>query len=147
LIPLQATLRLNYYLNKDTRAKTETWIKASGEKAIFENYSSVLSERAAKKSKLASSSFYQYAGCLAELDLATIKNQKVRYLASSSFMYDRYFLGNKLKNQHKRIYKYYREYQSLFSYPFIEVKPAYKSFAFSNPTIRIIDINPETVKD
>lgn len=32
----------------------------------------------------------------------------------------------------------------LYSYPYTEIKPAYKTFAFSNPVIRIIDIrDPE----
>ena len=37
--------------------------------------------------------------------------------------------------------KVYTKYEELFqTYPFVEIAPAYKSFAFSNPTIRILDI-------
>jgi hypothetical protein len=84
---------------------------------------------------------------LAELDLIKLQNEKkTRYLLASSFTYDRYFVREKIiKNQSlkkkMKILEYSWKYEFLFSHPFIEIKPAYRTFAFSNPTIRIIDIS------
>jgi len=33
-----------------------------------------------------------------------------------------------------------RGYRRLFRYPYVEIRPAYRSFAFSNPVIRIVDL-------
>jgi hypothetical protein len=137
-LPLYETIQLVYHLNKDTRYKADQWIKSHGGMAIFEQYAIE-----ARKSNLAQQPGYQYVKTLADLDLEEVKNKKIPYLVASSFMYDRYFLGSKLKNQPKEIYRYHQEYELLFKYPITEIKPDYKSFAFSNPTIRILDIRNE----
>lgn len=53
---------------------------------------------------------------------------------ASSFHYDRYQLGTKLQNQRDAGYEF------LFRYPYAEIRPDYKSFAFSNPVLRIVDL-------
>jgi len=55
-------------------------------------------------------------------------------------MYDRFIRGKSLKNQGEAVYEAYQKYGELFSLPFTEITPPYKSFAFHNPTVRIIDI-------
>ncbi len=55
--------------------------------------------------------------------------------------YERYRIASRLKGQKQIVYLIQRKYEHLFShYPVQEFKPAYRTFAFSNPTIRIIDI-------
>ena len=43
----------------------------------------------------------------------------------------------------RAVYERHEKYEELFAYPTVEIKPAYHSFAFSNPTIRIVDIGPQ----
>jgi hypothetical protein len=58
----------------------------------------------------------------------------------SSFNYERFFIGAEWWGQQPKVYKTHKKYMQLFSYPYREIIPAYKTFAFSNPVIRIIDI-------
>ena len=58
----------------------------------------------------------------------------------SSMEYDRYYYGLKCTDQNESVYKRHQAYERLFRYPYVEIKPKYKTFAFSNPTIRIADI-------
>jgi len=129
LSPSYETAQLVYYLNKDTRSKVDTWRKSISQRVIAEKYSS--------------SSWYRDIFSLAELDILQEKTWDVTYLVASELMYGRYVFGNTLKNQPKAVYERYNRYQELFKYPFIEIKPAYKTYAFSNPTIRIIDVRKE----
>ena len=63
------------------------------------------------------------------------------FLVASSFQYDRYLYGATLHDQRPVVYKFAGAYRKLFSsYPYLEFAPAYRSFAFSNPTVRVIDI-------
>jgi hypothetical protein len=32
------------------------------------------------------------------------------------------------------------KYLSLFEYPYVEIQPVYESFAYSNPTLRVINL-------
>lgn len=45
--------------------------------------------------------------------------------------------------QSDKVYAMSRGYRELFKHPYTEIKPPYKSYAFSNPTIRIVDISGE----
>jgi 4-amino-4-deoxy-L-arabinose transferase-like glycosyltransferase len=118
------TLLLDYYLTRDTRAEAASWIAATGEKAWFEQYGGTARD----------------TWTFAHMDLAEARAANARYLVASSFMYDRYFRGSKLKNQSATVYEGHRCYVELFRYPYVEFRPKYKSFVFSNPTIRIVDI-------
>ena len=42
---------------------------------------------------------------------------------------------------------YYEGYRRLFRYSYFEIRPEYRSFAFSNPVIRIVDLHSEPVVD
>ena len=74
------------------------------------------------------------------MTLDKLRQLKIKYLVTSSFLYERYEYGAKLSSQNPRVYARNNIYKELFLYQYIEIKPAYKSFAFSNPTMRIIDI-------
>jgi hypothetical protein len=80
-------------------------------------------------------------GCLADYNLQKLRSFKVKYLVASSFLYERYEYGAQLSDQKQKVYRRHNAYKELFLHPYIEIKPVYKSFAFSNPTIRIIDIS------
>jgi len=124
-IPLYESIQLVYHLNKDTRALAEKWINKTSQKAKYEKYASTQHDVIS----------------LTDLNIREEQNNNVTYLVASSFMYDRFVFGGKLENQDKEVYERQKKYEMLFSYPFIEIRPAYKTFAFSNPTIRIIDIS------
>ena len=124
LWPFYESLQLVYHLNHDTREKANRWVKETQAKVRLENYTGLDKD----------------VGSLSSLNIPVERRQGITHLVASSFMYDRYVYGNKLKNQDETVYEIYKKYEELFSYPFFEIRPTYKSFAFSNPTIRVIDI-------
>lgn len=121
--PLQASLRLDYYLTRDTRAEAERRAPALGGTVLFGNYASRDGRRK-----------------LAEDSLDSLRSAGVTYLAASSFDYDRYLFAAGLTNQDASTYRRARAYQEMFRLPYVEIRPAYRAFAFSNPVIRIVDI-------
>ena len=127
VLPFYSAVQLVYHLDKDTREEAKEWMKAAKEKVMCEKYVFT----------------YQIIRSLADVDINVWKSRGFSYLVASSFQYDRYFFGRKLEGPDPEIYRAYERYKKLFSYPYREIKPAYKSYAFSNPVIRIIDIrNP-----
>ena len=75
------------------------------------------------------------------MDPAAWRAKGVDYLVASSFMYDRYTTGAQLRNRRREIYQTHARYTELFTLPYVEFAPAYRTFAFSNPVIRIIDLH------
>ncbi len=124
-LPLPRAFALVYCLARDTRAQAEEWVKRSGVEARFEVYSS-----ATRKD----------IGKLWKLDLDRERESGVTHVVASSLMYERYEFGGRLAGQTPEVYAAAAKYRDLFSLPYIEIKPEYMTFAFSNPTIRIIDI-------
>ncbi|MGE5239602.1 MAG: phospholipid carrier-dependent glycosyltransferase, partial [Chloroflexota bacterium] len=124
-LPLPRTFALVNCLTRDTRAQAEEWVKLSGAEARFEVYSSASR---------------QDIGKLWKLDLDRERASGVTHVVSSSLMYERYEFGAGLAGQPPEIYAAAAKYRELFSLPYIEIKPECMTFAFSNPTIRIIDI-------
>ena len=127
-IPFSASTQLAYYMNKDTRETAKRWIEANGGKALYETYASENRD----------------TRCVARLDIPAEQKNGTRFLVSSSFQYDRYYLGSRLKNLEKKVYLIHQSYTDLFKWPYIEIKPQFKPFAYSNPVIRIVDISPAT---
>jgi hypothetical protein len=127
IMPVYETTNLLFYIDKDTRARVRDHIDKSEKNIKFETYASQISN----------------VKTLAILNIEEERKKGIRYLVASSFLYDRYSYGVRIGNQEEYIYEAYRRYTELFKYPYVEIKPEFKSFAFSNPTIRIIDIrNP-----
>ena len=66
---------------------------------------------------------------------------QARYVVTSSFRYERYLFGEGLLFQSKKVRRIAAQYRRLLACPRQEIiRPRYASFAFSNPTIRIIDL-------
>ncbi len=130
-VPLIKTVKLDYYLEKDTRKTVKEYFKNSPYNPLYG----------------------AYAAENRDIDVAVNKSieeyrqSNITHLVVSSFRYERYSIGSKLKKQENKVHRRHKGYVELFKYPYIEIKPAYKSFAFSNPTIRIIDIRNNSKKD
>ncbi len=122
------TVLLDYFLGHDTRAAAAKWIGKVRQPVLREHYSGTDSD----------------LWTLSSIDLNDVRDRGVRYVIASSFMYDRYFHGNELLGQDPFVYSGYQRYRELFAHPYIEFKPTYCSFAFSNPTIRVVDIQAAT---
>lgn len=124
VIPLQTSLRLDYHMQPDTRDRAIATIVAEPRLTIFEQY--------------AAPSFGIES--LAQLDIDELRRRGVTYLVASSFEYDRFFHAATLRNHPAWVRDWVAAYQRFFRYPYVEVRPEYRSFGFNNPTIRIIDI-------
>ena len=130
-IPFYETLRLDYYLNKDTRGMVEELNKHESGKVLFGGHTGDWSGKVG---------FYNYE------EIGAMQREGVTKIVVSSFEYDRYLLGGTLNRQDSKVYRISRKYAELFQYPYGEIKPGYKSFAFSNPTIRIVDISGDVLE-
>lgn len=76
----------------------------------------------------------------ADVDIEAEKKNGLCYVVASSMAYDRYYYGAEMKNQFESVYTRHAGYERLFQYPYVEIKPQHRTYAFSNPTIRIVDI-------
>jgi len=123
-LPLWDSIQLDRFLTRDTRAEAAKWLHAEGGRAVREIYAGTNWDR----------------GTVAEVDVERARRQGTEYLVASSFTYDRYRLGATVEGQPASVYRRQRAYERLFQYPSVEFTPEYRSFAFSNPVIRIIDI-------
>ncbi len=126
ILPLYDTVLLDYYLRNDTRIEAEEWVSSRGGRAVYEYYAT------AKKADVWS---------VAAVNVQKAKRLGIDYLVASSFRYERYFIGAQLSGQHQSVQDMHERYVRLFSNPYVEISPAHKSFAFSNPVIRIVDIS------
>jgi hypothetical protein len=77
---------------------------------------------------------------VALVDVDAMAKEGSRYLVASSFLYDQAFVGCRSGPCDGRLKVYFDGYQRLFSYPYTEIRPHYRTFAFSNPVLRIVDI-------
>lgn len=124
VLPLYDSAMLVHHLDKDTRDEARVWLKAAGLKAVCEYYGPLRHR----------------ARSVADCDIEREREKGVAFLVASSFTYDRYLYAATLRNQAEKVYERAGGYRKLFGYPFVEFAPAHRSFGFSNPTIRIIDI-------
>jgi predicted membrane-bound mannosyltransferase len=119
------TFLLVHHLKKDTRNEAIAWLKESKANVKGEMYTMT-------ENRVVSITF---------LDINQEREQGVDFLVASSFYYDRILVAKKLKHCPHHVASAYEQYNYLFKLPCIEFKPKHRSFAFSNPTIRIIDIH------
>lgn len=117
---------LVYYINKDTREEARAWMLAHPGEFRGDYYATQRGEGAVKS--------------LVFLDLEKERKEGVRYLLTTNFMYDRIYITHAIEGAKDCIQRSFERYEVLFAFPYTEIKPAYRSFAFSNPTIRIINI-------
>ena len=115
---------LIYYLNKDTRLQAKEWISNHPGKCHGDQYASMI----------------RGTTCISTLDLKKAQENGIEYLMASSFFYERVNFASNLKQKPAIIIESKETYDRLFSRPYLEIRPVYKSFAYSNPTIRIIHL-------
>lgn len=118
---------LVYYLTRDTRAEALIWMETHKGQYQGDQYALVT----------------RGLPCVSTLCLQKQKEAGVHYLLTSSFFYDRISFAAGLRHKADIILSCKNNFDRLFDLPYTEIKPAYKSFAFSNPTIRIVDIRTE----
>jgi 4-amino-4-deoxy-L-arabinose transferase-like glycosyltransferase len=123
-LPLYTSVRLVSEIDDDTRFKATEWLKTHPGKAIAETYAAEVAP----------------FRTVAMLSGDYLVDERVDYLVASSFTYERFLVGATLPGQDPRIHEDYERYMELFARPYVEIAPAYRSFAFSNPVIRIIDM-------
>ncbi|MBX3440090.1 MAG: tetratricopeptide repeat protein, partial [Planctomycetaceae bacterium] len=78
------------------------------------------------------------------LDVDELHRQGIRYVVTSSFSHDIYQQQARLAGQPSQIYEVASGYESLFELPFIEFRPNFRSFGFSNPIVRVVAVAPVT---
>lgn len=129
IYPLYDSIKLVQYLDDDTRAQVAEVIDplASREEVVYEYYAS--------GDNGADDWMFTYFNWKKAVE------QGKRYAVASSFAYDRFFNASVHEGQTEWAIRSKQVYSELFEkLPYIEIKPKYKSFAFSNPTLRIVDL-------
>ncbi len=126
IFPLISSIKFDYFLNRDSRSQLPAIVATKQDPVVYEAYTTV--GKALTKS-------------LAGFDTGP-NGENACTLVLSSFMYDRYLFGSSLKDQDPLVHAFAKGYLDFFAYPYTEVRPEYKSYAFSNPTLRIVDICP-----
>jgi 4-amino-4-deoxy-L-arabinose transferase-like glycosyltransferase len=132
LLPAYKSFNLLRNMNEqDTRARAFNWLKErQGDGEVYFGKYTLLKNTDSGR-------IYQ----LDDETIETLRAQGYRYAIASSFGYDLYFIGAELADQPGRISRYKDVFENVFSkYEYHEIRPNYQSFAFSNPTIRIIDL-------
>jgi hypothetical protein len=56
-------------------------------------------------------------------------------------VYDRYLFGSQLSGQPREVYEIAARLRGLWSLPHREFRPEFETYAFSNPTLRIVDVS------
>lgn len=127
--PATDSINLVLNFNNDTRGKIEEALQNSSNSVVAETYSLPATK-------------YRVVPRLTDLDLQG-KDKNVCTLVASSFRYSRYLFAGELANLDPVVSDRYQKYLDLFQYPYIEIQPQHRSFAFSNPVIRIINVCPQ----
>lgn len=121
--PLSDSVRYVAAMGHDTREMAQEWLleRNIGQSEVdYEAYASP------RLDEVEYWSLYMAAHNVDEFQAKGIK-----YLVVSSFQYERYPVGS----------EQWQGYQDLFEFPYTEIKPAFRSIGFSNPTLRIVDIS------
>jgi len=125
------SLLLDYFLTRDTRDIAQRVLREFGAKPAYERHATLSFEDTS----------------LAEYSAAELCQRGATHAVCSSFQYERFFFAEKLPGQRPEIAELRESYQKLFDRPHTVIRPAYKSYGLSNPTIRIIPVcdSPETM--
>ena len=122
--PAYDSIQLVYHLTRDTRAQLENFLKKNQTKIFAEHYT------------MKNNDIFMLVNARGSMN--RLIPQDTHYLIAGSFIYDRYLMGAEY-DQSTKVQERANFYQTLFEYPYIEFRPAYKSYGFSNPTIRLVD--------
>ena len=128
LFPAYDSVNLVAHLVDDTRFTADSCIKDFGGGYLYEAYALPRYEGEG------------FVESVADIDIEGAKSRGICRVVTSSMEYDRYYYGLHCTDQAGVVYNRHQAYERLFQYPYVEISPKYKTFAFSNPTIRIIDI-------
>lgn len=129
IYPIYDSIMLVHHLINDTRAQVYEMLgsEATEGEVLYEYYAS-------GEAKNDTWMFNYFDWTKAVLD-------GNKYAVTSSFSYDRFLLAKAYPDQPDWVIHSIKRYDELFEkLPYKEVRPAYKSFAFSNPTLRILDL-------
>lgn len=118
---------------EDPRYKADVWVQEHEEvKVLFGYYASLHGE---------------YADVANPGLIEGYQKEGYTHLIYSSYSYQRFLDALKWRNQDELTYIKGERFQYIFNtYPYIEIKAPYKSYAFSGPTIRIVDIRKDKKK-
>lgn len=120
------TISLVKNMSHDTRDISTLW--------MMEHEGEYLAERYTGKNQ---SNRYR---TLADTNIEKAQAEGIKYLIISSFVYDRIVFAKTLPHHDPAIDAILNDYHRLLTYPYIEIKSDTPSYAFTNPTIKIIDI-------
>jgi len=128
--PAWDSFRLVDQLESDTRTRAREQIDALEPAVARESYTGLTRD-------------FKFAP---EQDLLALRRSGIRYVVLSSLNYDRFELGAQLRWQSPQVYDLAARYRALFTCPYQEIRPTFRTFAFSNPTLRIVDLSgcPQT---
>ncbi len=128
--PLYKSIMLVQNFNyQDTRSQAMRWLAEKEEKVYYGKHTMLPSKKSGRIYKID------------DKKLHDMRSGGYRYAVASSFGYDIYYQGAEMDGQIKRIKKYKNIFDGIFeTYPYVEFRPNYQSFAFSNPVIRILDL-------
>ena len=128
----KSALLVDNLSQKDTRVAAFDWFKQrQGDGAVYFGKHTLLHNKE--------------SGRIYKLDketIAQLRQAGFRYAIASSFGYDVYYYGAGLEKQIERVYRHKRRFEEIFNtLDYHEIAPNYQSFSFSNPVIRIIDLD------
>jgi len=118
------SVRLVAGMSQDTRAVAARWLDEKGEPWKGERFTPAAEPMLS----------------VAVVDPEAERRAGTRYLVASSFMYETLSLVCNPGPCSEQPRLYYEGYRRLFRYPYVEIRPIYRSFAFSNPVIRVVDL-------
>lgn len=124
-LPAARSVRLVRHLDDDSRVRADAWLREHGGVALRELY-------AGRPVDLVS---------VADVDVAAARAAGVTHVVATSFLYGRVAAGAaRAPGGHELVHEYAEKYRRLFLLPYVEIPPVYMTFAFSDPTVRIVDI-------
>lgn len=124
-VPAYRTIRLVSAFAADTRVQVDEWLSTQGvSDVLFEAYTTPSGDMDVMS--------------LAELEPAALERSGSEYAIVSSFMFERYLQPGVELTDSVRLFR--DRYLALFRRPYTEFKPAYRSYAFSNPLLRVVDL-------
>lgn len=133
--PAYRTVRLVDGIGHDTRTRAAQWLRANPGTVVADRYAIDQSG-----DPVGSVAPLDPGDLAAALDPVALVGQGVTYVAVSSFVYQRFAVGAALDDQAPAVHAAHRRFEELFALPYTEFAPDYRSFAFSNPVVRIVDL-------
>jgi hypothetical protein len=134
-VPGYRTVRLVDGIGHDTRTRAAEWLRANPGTVVADRYAIDQSG-----DPIGSVAPLDPGDLAAALDPVALAGQGVSFVAVSSFVYQRFAVGAALDAQAPAVHAAHRRFEELFALPYTEFAPDYRSFAFSNPVVRIVDL-------